>query len=108
MPIVTREQVQNALRMSADDGDIGDDLAAKISQAEDIVLDYLKFPAEAAYWDSETAPERVKSAIIMVVGCLLDEYENSNELLSGLQGGPQSLANPIVALLYRLRDPAIA
>jgi hypothetical protein len=115
MPIVSLSEVNNALRLdlvidgppSFDTSQI-DDIEAKIAQAEDIVLDYLKNPDDAVYWDTDTAPDRVKAATIIVVDCLLKGDEIGNRILAGLQGGTDGLANPVVALLYRMRDPAIA
>jgi N-acetylglucosamine kinase-like BadF-type ATPase len=115
MPIVSLTEVNNALRLDipadaseAVDQGLVDDVEAKIAQAEDIVLDYLKNPDDAVYWDYETAPDRVKAATIMVVDCLMKGDENANRILAGLQGATDGLANPVVALLYRMRDPAIA
>lgn len=112
--LVTVEQVNNALRLDLDLGDppAGDgdadriaDIESKIEQATDIVLDYLKMAPDDV-WTIETVPPRVSAAIIIVVRCLLDDSEDSLAMLSGLSGA--DLSNPIVALLYRLRDPAIA
>lgn len=117
MTIVTLSEVNNALKLDLDinadpsaEQDTGriDDIEAKIAQAQDIVLDYLKNPTGSEYWDDETAPDRVKSACILVIAALMGDDEKQTEMLSALQGGADSLANPIVALLYRLRDPALA
>lgn len=117
--LVSVEAVNDALRLDLD-FDIapyaGDDEAsrvadvvAKIAQASDIVLDYLKHPAGSDTWTYDTTPERVKAATIIVVRCLLDDADDSMAMLSGLSGLDQgNLKNPIVALLHRLRDPALA
>lgn len=115
--LVTLSEVNNALRLDLDleadpsadqDGGRIDDIEAKIAQAQDIVLDYIKNPDGSEYWDAETCPDRVKAATILVIGALLGDADKQTEMLSGLQGGEANLANPIVALLYRLRDPALA
>lgn len=114
--LVTLEEVNNALRLdlqiigdpSVDDpGELERiaDIEAKISQASDIVLDYVTH-AEKDYWDETTAPDRAKAATIMVVRCLLDDTEESMAMLGGLRSGTAD--NPIVGLLYRLRDPVLS
>lgn len=112
--LVSVEQVDRALRLdltndlgdgSAEDGDTQrlEDIELKISQATDIVLDYIKKADDE--WTPETVPGRVSAAIIMVVQCLFDDGAKA-ELLAGLAGS--DLKNPLVAILYRLRDPALA
>lgn len=104
MALVTVDQVNLALRLDLIDGDERiPDIELKISQAEDVVLDYLKKPD--ADWDEDTVPPRVNAAVLMVIQSLLDEA-NTGGLLPGIGSGDPK--NPVVALLYRLRDPAIA
>lgn len=99
--LVTLEQVKSSLRVDFIDSDT--DLALKIEQATDAVVDYIKKPDHG--WTVETVPGRVSAAIILVVKSLFDDSEKA-ELLSALAGG--ELKNPVVSLLYRLRDPALA
>lgn len=112
--LVTVEQVNNALRLnleldagdpSAGDGDTSrlDDIELKIVQAEAIVVDYIKRPDHG--WTVETVPGQVSAAVMLVIKSLYDD-SGAVELLKGLASG--DLANPIVGLLYRLRDPALA
>ncbi len=104
MALVTRAQVNLALRLDLVDGDERiPDIDLKISQAEDAVVDYLKKSNHG--WDETTVPGRVSAAVMLVVQSLLDEA-NTGGLLPGLGTGDPK--NPVVALLYRLRDPAIA
>lgn len=104
MALVTRSQVNLALRLDLVEGDERiPDIDLKISQAEDAVVDYLKKPNHG--WDETTVPGRVSAAVMLVVQSLLDEA-NTGGLLPGLGTGDPK--NPVVALLYRLRDPAIA
>ncbi|MDQ0558314.1 hypothetical protein QO004_000087 [Rhizobium mesoamericanum] len=104
MALVTVDQVNLALRLSLVDGDERiPDIELKISQAEDAILDYLKKPD--VDWDEATVPGRVSAAVLLVVQSLLDEA-NTGGLLPGLGSGDPK--NPVVALLYRLRDPAVA
>lgn len=109
--LVTVDQVNDALRLDLvkttgspieyDDWRLPD-VQEKISQASDAVLDYLKTPDST--WTPETAPPRVRAAVILLIGSLLDDTKA--DLLTGLAGG--DLKNPVVALLYRSRDPSLA
>jgi hypothetical protein len=104
MALVTLAQVNLALRLDLIDGDERvPDIELKIRQAEDAVVGYLKKPAHG--WTDETVPGRVSAAVMLVVQSLLDDSAEAT-MLSGLGTGDPK--NPVVALLYRLRDPAIA
>lgn len=104
MALVTIDQVNLALRLELVESDERiPDIELRISQAEDAVLDYLKKPD--ADWDEETVPPRVSAAVLLVVQSLLDTSDTGG-LLPGLGSGDPK--NPVVALLYRLRDPAVA
>lgn len=106
MALVTVDQVNLALRLDLAAGDERiPDIELKISQAEDAVLDYLKKPDADWDVDDDTVPPRVNAAVLLVIQSLLDEA-NTGGLLPGLGSGDPK--NPVVALLYRLRDPAIA
>jgi len=104
MALVTLEQVNLALRLDLMENDERiPDINLKIKQAEDAVIDFLKKPEHG--WTEETVPGRVSAAILLVIQSLLDEA-NTGGLLPGLGTGDPK--NPVVALLYRLRSPAIA
>lgn len=104
MALVTLEQVNLALRLDLVDNDERiPDINLKIRQAEDAVIDFIKKPDHG--WTEETVPGRVSAAILLVIQSLLDEA-NTGGLLPGLGTGDPK--NPVVALLYRLRSPAIA
>lgn len=81
------------------------DLTLAVDQAEDAVLDYIKVLPDPM-WTSETVPGRVSSAIMLVAQALYDGGDKGSEMLSGLGSGDPK--NPAVALVYRLRDPALA
>lgn len=119
LSLVTVARVNVALRLDLDanvtgddsaDADLAglDDIEARIEEATDIVIDYLKMKPEDVEWTAETAPPRVQAAIILVIDCLLDDTPEKMQMLAGLHGAQLDLSNPIVALLYRLRDPAMA
>lgn len=104
MALVTLDQVNLALRLDlAPNDERTPDIELKISQAEDAVIDYLKKPDHG--WTPETVPPRVMAAILLVVQSLFDESATA-EMIAGLGTGDPE--NPVVALLYRLRDPALA
>lgn len=114
MAFVTATQVNNALRLGLDVDNITDpnvaDLLLKISQAQAIALDYLKVPDPIEKgWTDANHPLNIDSAIILIIRSLLDDTEESAAFLGGLQGKAEGdVRNPIVALLWRLRDPALA
>lgn len=104
MALVTLEQVNAALHLDLIEGDERTpDVELKISQAEDAVIDYLKKPDHG--WTEENVPGRVSAAVMILVQSLLDDAATP-ELISGLGTGDPK--NPVVALLYRLRDPSLA
>lgn len=82
------------------------DVQMKMAQATDAVLDYLKIESTSPpKWTEETVPDRVRAAILLTLGSLYDDRDDG-KLIAGLAGS--DLSNPIVALLYRLRDPTLA
>lgn len=113
---VTLEQANEHLRAGLDaaisESPITDpfaiDMENKVEEAEAHVLNFLKI----ALGDLDDSPApltgyevNVRSAVLLVLSSLYDDREKA-EMLSGLGTGNPS--NPVVALLYRLRDPAIA
>lgn len=102
-PLVTLEQVNLALKLDLTPADDRTpDVEWKMAQATEIVIDYLKKPDHE--WTTEDVPGQISAAIILVIRALIDGEEA--ELLSGLAKGDS--ATPVVALLMRLRDPALA
>lgn len=110
-PLVTLEQVDLALKLDLEKSGSPaiytdprvPDIEMKMVQATDIVIDYIKKPDHE--WTIETVPPRVQAAILLVIGSLFDDFQNAT-LVSALSGS--DLNNPIVAMLYRLRDPSFA
>jgi len=109
MPLITTEQAIRHLRLDFEfEGSPPTttdprypDLLDKMVQAENAVLDYLKLDG----WGADPVPPRVTAATLMVLGSLYDDRDEG-KLLAGLASS--DLTNPAVALLYRLRDPALA
>ena len=110
MGLVSIQDVNDALRLDlASDGaspptftdDRIPEVELKLGQAEDIVLDYLKVAADK--WDESTVPARVKTAVLLSFEALFD---NRYDLIAALKENNQE--SPIVAVLWRLRDPALA
>lgn len=102
------EQVKEALQFTGDDKDL--DIQQLIDAASSWVIGYLKSGA-AAFVDEvgeviETAPhiERVRRATIYLVGLMLRNPDNDTEGAFDY-GYPPA---PVVAMLYDLRDPALA
>lgn len=120
MALVTIAQVDAALKLDIDVNATPEDRAVrradlefKISQAEDIVIDYIKQPDHE--WDvgdttaspsvASNVPGGISAAVIMVISALYDDQARA-DMLSALSGS--DLKNPIVGLLYRHRDPSLA
>lgn len=79
------------------------DLQNKITQAQEIVFDYLKYPTGYDAWTSETVPAPIKSAILLVLGGLWKTRGDDEEIT------PDAVITPtVVSLLMRRRDPALA
>lgn len=107
--LVTLEQVNLALKLdltqSGSPAEFTDartpDIELKITQAQDAILDYLK--VGESEWTAETVPPAVTASIILAVKGL---YDGNDALLAGLYDNERT--NPIVGLLQRRRDPALA
>jgi hypothetical protein len=114
MSLITIEQANDHLRLDLEsDGNSPEDFSGdertpevlrKMDEATDAVLDYLKKQPDPP-WTVDTVPPRVRAATLIVLTALYDD-KAAGEMLKALAGG--ELNNPAVALLYRLRDPAIA
>lgn len=108
--LVTLEQVNLALKLdltqSGSPLEFTDartpDVELKITQAQAAILGYLKDQADED-WTAETVPAEVTAAIILAVRGL---YDGDDALLAGLYDNERT--NPIVGLLQRRRDPALA
>lgn len=92
--LVTLDEVKQRLRLDFDDED--SDVTAMAEEATDIVVGYIKQPDHE--WTDETAPLRIKAAILLVVGRLYEDREGKEAVLT----------DAVRALLHRDRDPALA
>lgn len=99
--LVTKDRVKAALRLDGNDDDAALDLL--ISAASGSVLNYLK-SAGSGMIDPNTAPNEVQIATIYLIGVLLRNPDNDTERAFD-QG---YLPMPVTAILYPLRDPALA
>lgn len=90
------EEAKTHLRVSGDDKD--DEVMSKIAQASAIVLDYLEIDD---YDESPQTggPENMRAATFLVLGDLWEQRES---------GISNPLSPSVVALLARMRDPALA
>ena len=99
--LVTTAEANAHLRLDLTSGDDReDDLASKMEQATDIVLDYLK--TEGSGWDETTVPRPVHAAILITLTSLWDDRTGSSLGALFEEGGACN------ALLKRFRDPALA
>lgn len=99
MALITLEEAKEQLRVN-DTTDFDAQITRMIAQSEDAVKDFLKLADDVPLPDLE----RVKAAVLICIQSFFDDPKA--ELISGLGTGDPN--NPIVALLYRLRDPALA
>lgn len=112
--LVTLEQARQHLRRDLDNTGPDPDLTAKIVGASEAVLAYLKSQADRfldssgnVFVDSAEVPivpGAVVSATLLMVG-YLDVNRGSDDEGAFERG---ELPRPVTALLYPLRDPALA
>lgn len=76
-----------------------------LDEAESIVIDYIKSRWNED-WTADTLPKGIKSSILMVANALLDGGDRGNAILAGLAENDKD--NPVVGMLKRYRDPALA
>lgn len=110
MSFVTREEVKAALRILPDENDDDALLDGLIEAATGAVVRYLKSAADQ-YLDSGGSvpsgveiPGVIKTATIMLVGYLFRNPDQDPD--KNFERG--YLPAPVTALLYPLRDPALA
>lgn len=98
--LVTLEEAKFHLRI--DDTNSDDDLADKITQASDIVVDYVGTLAAdgstPADWTQDTVPARARLGVLLVLGNLFTSREGFDDPLGV---GPMSV-------LGRLRSPVLS
>lgn len=90
------------------------DLQAKLDAAHEIVGDYIKqrrddddgvtWAETVDAWDADSAPKRVLQAVLLQFADLY-RFRGDDE---GAKRGQGELSAAVTALLYRLRDPAVA
>jgi hypothetical protein len=90
--LVTLEEAKLRLRIVPAETAFDGDLAMKIEQATDIVVDYIKQANHT--WTDVDSPPLIKAAILEVV----------KNLFEGAEPLPQAIKN----ILWRYRDPALA
>lgn len=107
MMFITLEQAKRQLRVDDDADDA--DITEKVEEASDLVRGYLKSTADAFLDEAGNPvpgkiPYSVKAATKMMLGYLYSQRDNDQdrEFEQGM------LPRPVTALLYHLRDPALA
>jgi hypothetical protein len=95
--LVTLEQAKRQLRVDYDDDD--SEILLKAEEASDIVVDYIKRPDHG--WSDRTCPGHVRSAVLLVLGNLYGPRGDDVKTA-------EPLSQPVMNLLWRERDPALA
>lgn len=102
--LISLAEAKAHLRVDHDSDDV--DITAKIEEASDAVLSYLKLSGVPSAWSGATGespgtsvPPRIKSATKLAVGIL---FEHRGE------GVADVLSPAVRSLLHRDRDPSIA
>lgn len=98
--LVTVDRAKSHLEIDWFDND--EELALKISDASDTIIDYLKRPDHG--WTETTAPGQVQAAVLLVLGALWREREGVGQNAEDLD----PISPAVVSLLRRMRDPALA
>lgn len=119
MSLITTQDAKDHLGITDDPPD----LPLKIAVAEEVVRDYVNqrvpgsdpdglWASEVASWDLDATPPvppplRVQQAVLLQLGDLW-RFRGDDEASEEPKREPGELARGVTALLYRLRDPAIA
>ena len=98
--LVSLDRAKAHLRIDADDQD--EEVSLKITDASDIVIDYLKRPDHG--WTDTDAPGQVQAAVLLVLGALWSQREGAGQNAEDLD----PISPAVVSLLRRMRDPALA
>ncbi|UVM07055.1 head-tail connector protein [Pseudomonas laurylsulfatiphila] len=107
MMFITLEEAKLHLRVDGDSDD--SDITLKTHAASGSVRRYLKSAADP-YFDEagevipDKVPFEVKAATQLMLGYLFNQRDED----SGREFEPGYLPRPVTALLYPLRDPALA
>jgi len=109
--LVTLDRVKKSLRV--DDNDSDDILDAYILSASQAVIRYLKAQAEVLIDfdalgdsppDTDSVPADIQAAVVLLVGYFYRDPDGDTD--KAFEQG--YLPRPVTALLYPLRDPAVA
>jgi len=95
--LVTLQQAKDQLQVNGFDDD-DSQILLRMEEASDIVVGYLKNPANG--WTDRTAPPRVRQAVLQV---LTNLYFNRGDA-----DAPSPISQTVKDLLWRDRDPALA
>jgi hypothetical protein len=98
--LVSLDRAKAHLHIDWNDQD--EELAAKVTDASDTVVDYLKRPDHG--WDETTAPGQVQAAVLLVLGALWSQREGVGQNAADLD----PISPAVASLLRRMRDPALA
>ena len=78
-----------------------DEVANKVAEASDIVLNYISERFRELGWDESSAPGVITAAVLLVFGALWEGRE-------GAEDSPEPISPAVERLLRRYRDPVVA
>lgn len=96
-------------RLRIDDSSADSDYTAMLNQAQALVIDYVRQQYNDTWadtvdaWTDSTVPDQVAVAILLMFGWLDAHRGDDSAVLPMGQ-----LPSPVLATLWRLRDPGIA
>lgn len=99
--LVTLEAVKRRQRIWHDDDDA--DLDSMITQASDIILDYITKPETD--WTDQTAPPLIQAAVLYQVGLMWADRGDTEPVYAPADG---YLDRRITSILHRYRKPIMA
>jgi len=112
--LVTLAQVKQRLKLPLDSDTEDDDLQLQLEIAHEVVMDFVAqrisdqatWQTTADAWTADTAPRRVKGAILAQVAWLYRFRGDDTETPAREPGA--AICPESAALLMRLRDPALS
>lgn len=99
--LITLDIAKQHLRVDTDDED--NDISLKIKQASAVIVSYCASNPDAQTWDADTVPFDAQIACLLLVA----QFSSVREAGDFTSDAANYLPTSVMALLSRLRDPAL-